>query len=86
MPKDDSLHLTKAEITQMFSEGIYADRFPPIMSLDEAADMLRVSKDTLRDWRSRGLLSGCCRKVGKHLRFTRDRLIKKVFNDGLHSQ
>lgn len=86
MPTDESLQLTDKEITQMFPEGIYADRFPPIMSLEEAADLLQVPKDTLRDWRSRGLLSGCCRKIGKHLRFFRDRLIKKVFNDGLRSE
>ena len=86
MPTDDSLQLTDKEIAQMFSVGIYADRFPPIMTLDEAADLLQVPKGTLRDWRSRGLLSGCSRKLGKHVRFFRDRLIKKVFNDGLRCE
>ncbi len=85
MPTDDSLHLTDKEIAQMFSQGNYADRFPPVMTVDEAAELLQVPKETLRDWRSRGYLSGCCRKVGKHLRFIRDRLLKKAFNDGFHS-
>ena len=39
----------------------------------------------LRDWRSRGMLGSCCRKVGKHLRFQRDRLIQVAFNKGINN-
>jgi hypothetical protein len=45
---------------------------------------LRIPKGTLQDWRSRGLLTGCCRKVGKHVRFFRDRLLERVFNHGIN--
>lgn len=83
MPNDESLRLSDREIAGMFSHPVDAERFPPFLKLDEAATLLRVPAETLRDWRSRGLLEGCCRKLGKHVRFVRDRLVKKVFNDGL---
>ena len=79
MATDDSLKLTPREICAAFdrAEGTPT---PPVLTVDEAAALLRIPKATLYDWRSRGLLSGCCRKVGKHLRFFRDRLIQQVFN------
>ena len=49
----------------------------------DCARLLQVPKATIYDWSSRGLLRGCGRKVGKHLRLFRDRLITKIFNDGL---
>ena len=55
---------------------------PPVLTVDEAAALLRVPKQTIYDW-TRGLLKGCGRKVGKHLRLFRDRLLLKVFNEGL---
>jgi excisionase family DNA binding protein len=57
---------------------------PLVLTVDVAAALLRVPKETIYDWSSRGLLKGCCRKVGKHLRFFRERLLQKVFNDGIH--
>jgi excisionase family DNA binding protein len=82
MATDDSLKLTPREITAAFdrTEGTPT---PPVLTVDEAAALLRIPKATLYDWRSRGLLSGCCRKVGKHLRFFRDRLIQQAFNYGI---
>lgn len=61
-----------------------ASRFPPVLTTDQAAELLQVPKATLYDWSSRGLLKGCARKVGKHLRFFRDRLLLKIFNEGIH--
>jgi excisionase family DNA binding protein len=78
---DVRLHLSAKEIAAAFSDPHWATRFPPILSVDQAAELLQVPKQTVYDWRSRGLLSGCCRKVGKHLRFFRDRLLLKLFNE-----
>lgn len=86
MPIDESLRLTDREITAMFSHPVDAERFPPVLAIDEAAALVKVPVGTLRDWRSRGYLTGCCRKVGKHVRFLRDRLIHKVFVEGLRDQ
>lgn len=62
---------------------VCAERFPPVLTIQQAAELLQVPVQTLYQWRSRELLGTCCRKVGKHLRFYRDRLIKKAFNEGL---
>lgn len=55
-------------------------RYPPVLTIQQAAEMLQVPVGTLRDWRSRGLLGSCCRRRGKHLRFLRDQLIDWFFN------
>lgn len=83
MDGDGSLKLTDKEIASAFADPLYAQRFPPVLSIQQAADLLQVPVDTMYQWRSRGLLGSCCRKIGKHLRFYRDRLIKKAFNEGL---
>ena len=83
MDGDDSLKLTDKEITAAFADPLYAERFPPVLTIEQTAALLQVPVQTVYQWRSRGLLGACCRKIGKHLRFYRDRLIKKMFNEGL---
>jgi hypothetical protein len=83
--KDGSLKLTAHEVANAFSNAGWATRFPPILSVEQVAALLQVPKLTIYDWHSRGLLHGCCRKTGKYLRFFRDRLLLKVFNEGLNS-
>lgn len=83
--KKSSLNLTSREIAAPFKEGLYAEKFPPILKIEQASELIQIPEDTIRDWRSRGLLDKCCAKVGKHLRFYRDRLIKLLFNDGLRT-
>ena len=85
MPDDTSLKLTDKEVTAMFAQPADNERFPPFLSLAQAAELLQVPQNTLRDWRSRGRLKGCCRKVGKRLLFVRHRLVQRVFNEGLTS-
>ena len=79
----DGLNLSAAEIRATFECSEWATRFPPVLSTRQAAELLQVPIGTIYDWSSRGLLRGCSRRVGKHLRFFRDRLISKVFNEGL---
>ncbi len=55
------------------------NKWSPVLTTDEAAELLRVSKSTLYEWNRRGRLKGCSRKRGKHLRFLRDRLIQTFF-------
>ena len=83
MPSDEKLKLTDRQITELFSHPVDADRFPPVLTLEDASELLKVPVGTLRDWRSRGHLKGCCRKVGKHIRLLRDPLIRKIFVEGL---
>lgn len=83
MAKDEGLDLTAKELANTFADPHCAAKYPPILTIEEAANLLRLPKATLYDWKSRGLLKGCCRKVGKHLRFFRDRFLLQVFNEGL---
>lgn len=82
---DEPLHLSKTEAAAAFAAEVWAEKFPPVMTVDQAAELVQVPKATVYSWRSQGLLKGCCRRVGKHLRFFRDRLILKLMNEGLYT-
>ena len=81
----NGLKLSEHEIKSAFTAGPWAERFPPVLTIDQAAELLQVPKSTLYDWRSRGLLGRCSRRVGKRVLFFRDRLIQQIFNEGLSS-
>jgi excisionase family DNA binding protein len=72
--KDVSLGLSPREVAATFADPAISATYPPILTVDQAAALLQVPKATLYDWSSRGLLRGCSRRVGKYLRFYRDRL------------
>ena len=75
--------LTDEELKSVWGESHWALKFPPVLTVDQAAELLQVPKTTVYDWSSRGLLNGCARRVGKHLRIWRDRLLTSVFNKGI---
>ncbi len=77
--------LTTKEVVAMFADPAEAAKFPPLLTVDEAAQLARVPKQTVYAWSSQGLLKGCSRKVGKHLRILRDKFVLKIFNEGLHA-
>lgn len=82
---DQSLKLTDAEIRQAFAEPAWAEKYPPVLDIDQAAELARIPKATIYSWSSAGRLRGCSRRVGKHLRIFRDRFIKRIFNEGLNN-
>ncbi|MBR9804716.1 MAG: helix-turn-helix domain-containing protein [Rubinisphaera brasiliensis] len=77
-----ALKLTRDEVQSCFPEGVSAE-FPAILSVDQAARLLQVSKSTVYQWHSQNRLTGCAQRVGKHLRFFRDRLVMHVMNKGV---
>lgn len=83
---DAHSHLTAKEVAVMFSDPESAAKFPPVLTVDEAAQLARVPKQTVYGWSSQGLLKGCSRRVGKHLRILRDKFILKIFNEGLYGE
>ncbi|QDV20641.1 Helix-turn-helix domain protein [Gimesia panareensis] len=83
MSERQTLKITGDEITQSFSVGEWADKYPPILTIDQAAELLQIPKATLYQWRSAGRLTGCVQRVGKHLRFLRDRLVLKLMSKGI---
>lgn len=86
MDRSAGLKLTPAELAAPFIDSPWGEKFSPVLTVGEAADLLRVPKSTIYDWSSRGMLRGCARRVGKHLRIYRDRLLRQVFNEGLMEQ
>ena len=81
MEHDKSLRLKDQEIAHAFCDPDIAARYGPVLTLEEAAELVRLPLGTMRDWRSRGLLASCAIKTGRHVRLWRDRFIKAVFND-----
>ena len=75
--------LTPAELRSALDDPHWATKFPPVLTVDQTAELLQVPKATVYDWSSRGLLRGCSRRVGKHLRIWRDRLLISVFTKGI---
>ena len=82
--QNNNLRLTDGEVTRAFADSKWAETYPPILNVDQAAQLISVPKGTIYDWSSRGLLTGCARRVGRHLRIFRDRFIKHLFNEGLN--
>lgn len=83
MKERQTLKITQQEVTQAFSTGDWAAKYPPLLKIDQAAELLQIPKATLYQWRSEGRLTGCVQRVGKHLRFFRDRLVLKLMNKGI---
>lgn len=75
---DVDLNLADSEIASALSAA-GADIYPPILSLGQAAALAQVPLGTIRDWRSRGLLSECSYRRGREVRVWRDRFIKFIF-------
>ena len=82
--KDGGCDLTAGEVDGFFSDPAWAAAFPPILTVAQAADLAQVPKQTVYAWSSQGLLAGCSRRAGRHLRILRNKFIQKLFNEGLH--
>jgi hypothetical protein len=50
--------LSAYELTTNFTSGPWAEKYPPILTIAQAADMLQVPVGTLRFWRTTGKLTG----------------------------
>ena len=74
--------LTNAELAAAF-DGPWAERFPPVLTVRQAAELLQVPVSTIYHKRSEGRLEGTFTKIAGKLRFWRDRLIKMTFEKGI---
>jgi len=83
MTTRNKLKISREEVTQAFSNPVWATKFPPIMTVDQASEMLQIPKSTLYQWSSKDKLSSCSQHLGKHLRIFRDRLVLTAMNKGL---
>lgn len=75
-----SIGLQPDEIIKAFAMDDVHHRFPPVLSVPQAADLLGRPADTIRLWITQGKLKGAVRKRGKAYFIWRDRLIKAIFD------
>ena len=73
------LTLSDDELRAAFSDTEWARKFPPVLTVTQAAELAQVPVATLYDWKSRGRLAGCARRVGRHVRVHRDRFLAFIF-------
>ena len=76
--------LTAAQAAALFDDPAWAAKYPPLLNIDQAAELLQVPKATIYSWSSQGLLGGCKTRAGKHLRLLRDRLLQLLSEGKLH--
>lgn len=74
--------LSDDEISEWFEREPWLRRFPAVLSLPQASDLLQVSTSTLYSWRSEGRLTGVSRKIGKCVRFSRNHHISELVKKG----
>lgn len=71
--------LSEEEIAKAFV-GPGAERYPPILSPSQLAELLGLSVKTIYEWMARGRLDGAYRRRGKHALIWRDRAIHVLMN------
>jgi excisionase family DNA binding protein len=74
-----SLKLKQSEIKAAFV-GPDGEKFGPILSTAQVADLLGYKKPTISEWIAKKRFDGTFRKRGKHNRFWRDRVVERFFN------
>ena len=80
-PKDN-VKLTREELAAAFS-GPWAEQYPPVLNVQQAADLLQVKVSTIYHKRCEGQLDDTFTKMAGKLRFWRDKLVRKVFEEGM---
>jgi excisionase family DNA binding protein len=74
--------LTPEEISIAFRDEQSRASFPPVLTVEQFANLFSISINTAYDWISKGRLDGATTRIGKHRRIWRDRAIERLFNRG----
>lgn len=77
MPRPSAI--SAADVTQAFAAAPWAERFPPVLTIDQACELLQIPRRTLYRWLAEGRFAGATSIHGKHRRFFRDRLVQEFF-------
>jgi len=72
--------LTLRQVQDLFSTGDLAERYPPIMTYAQAADLVQVAVDTLKGLFSQGKYANCVKR-GKPGLVVRDLFVQQVLRD-----
>ena len=82
MPRPINLQLD--EIATSFATEPWASRYPPLLTIEQLADLFQVSKRTAYQWIAEGLFDGAISKSGTHRRVFRDRAVQLLFGHERH--
>jgi hypothetical protein len=77
--------LTREEVDSAFAHALWAERYPAVLTLRNAAELVQLPESTIRDWRSRQLLRPCSVNVGRQVRIYRNEYLQLLFK-GLNSE
>ena len=58
----------------------FAEKYPPLITIGEAAEIARVPVDTIYDWSHRGLLDNFKSKRGRRVLFDRDAFVRFILD------
>jgi len=78
-PRERERRLSQDELQKPFT-GDFGDKYPPIVSPQQLADLLGYAVSTIYFWLKQGRFDGAFRKRGKHVRFWRIRALDLFFN------
>ena len=62
--------------------GLFGGGYPPLLTVNQTAELVQIPKKTIYEWSSRGLLQGCSCRAGRHLRIHRDCFLTKFVSGG----
>jgi hypothetical protein len=79
---NSTVQLTQADVAAAF-QGVWGDRFPPVLTVEQAALLLQVSPWAIYRMVCKGGLDGTFTKVAGKLRFFRDQLYQKTAKGGI---
>ena len=61
---------------------LFGGGYPPLLTVNQTAELVQIPKKTIYEWSSRGLLQGCSCRAGRHLRIHRDGFLTTFINGG----
>ena len=73
---EEAVRLGDDETAKMFAGSDWERKFPPILTVAQAAELAQVPVGTIYDWSSRRELNNCAARRGKRLRILRNRFVK----------
>ena len=71
--------MSNPEIGRLVAE--YASRFPPLITVGQAAEISHRKIQTIYDWSSRGVLDGCKARRGGILLLVRDGFVRFLLDE-----
>jgi excisionase family DNA binding protein len=73
--------VSQSEVATMFAVEPWSTHYPPMLTIEQVARLLQVSRRTIHQWIAEGKFAGTTSKVGKHRRFLRERVVQNFFRN-----